>query len=225
MLSATSTADPAPVVQLTKTGPIVTGSTENIRMLRAHFAANKWLRLTNFLDADLLELLQRKLEESDYCVIDRRTGVELRPIDCTAYLAAELLLNSPKIFRVVEQLTGCQRIACFSGRIYRRPPRAEYFNRWHTDITHDGRLLALSINLSKTSYVGGALQLRSAQSHEQLAEVHNQGIGDAIIFLIDESLEHQVGRVEGADAKTALAGWFKSKPDPASLFGRGADPV
>jgi hypothetical protein len=132
-----------------------------------------------------------------------------------------LLLNSPKLFRAIEQITGCERIACFSGRMYRRPASSTYFNRWHTDITDEGRMVALSINLNAEPYEGGALQIRSAKTHEVLSEVHNRNYGDAIIFPVDERLEHRVCEVESGAAKTALAGWFRSKPDPNSLFGRG----
>ncbi|HEV8587800.1 MAG TPA: 2OG-Fe(II) oxygenase [Pyrinomonadaceae bacterium] len=210
-----------PVVQVTTRGAVVGESEADFDALRNTFAQQHWLRLPNFLDASLLELIQLKLDESEYCVVDRETGVELRPVDCTAYLATELLLNSPKLFRAIQQLTGCAPIACFSGRIYRRPASSTYFNRWHTDITDEGRMIALSINLNAEPYAGGALQIRSAEMHELLCEVYNRGYGDALIFPVDEKFEHRVCEVEGGAAKTALAGWFRSKPDPNSLFGRG----
>ena len=190
-------------------------------MLRADFERQHWLLLPGFLDSPLLNLLQLKLDETDYRVVDRETGVELRPVDCTAYLAAELLLNNPKLFRAIELMTGCARIACFSGRIYRRPPTSDYFNRWHNDVTDEGRMIALSINLSAEAYNGGALQIRSSASRELLCELQNPGYGDAVIFAVDERFEHRVCQVEGIKAKTALAGWFRSKFDPNSLFGRG----
>jgi hypothetical protein len=169
----------------------------------------------------LLNLIQKKLRETEYCVVNRETGVELRPIDCTAYLATELLLNTPKLFRAIEQITGCDPIACFSGRIYRRPANRIYFNRWHTDITDEGRMIALSINLNAEPYEGGALQIRSTATREVLCEVYNRNYGDAIIFPVDEKFEHRVCEVESGASKTALAGWFRSKPDQNSLFGHG----
>ena len=211
----------APLMQITRTGAIVHSSGEELAALRNAFVERHWLLLPSFIDRPLLDLIQNKLRQTEYCVVDRKTGVELRPIDCTAYLATELLLNSPKLFRAIEQITGCERIACFSGRIYRRPASSTYFNRWHTDISDEGRMIALSINLSAETYEGGALQIRSAQTHEVLAEVHNRTYGDGIIFPVDERFEHRVCEVENGAAKTALAGWFKSKPDPNSLFGRG----
>lgn len=208
------------LLQVTKRGPVTAGSERDFDRLREQFKYQHWLLLPNFLDRALLDLIQQKLGETEYRVVDRETGVELRPVDCTAYLATELLLNSPKLFRAIERITGCSRIACFSGRIYRRPPSKDYFNRWHSDVTDEGRMIALSINLSREPYLGGALQIRSTDTRELLCEVDNPNYGDALIFPIDERFQHRVCEVEGTTAKTALAGWFRSKYDPNSLFGR-----
>jgi 2-oxoglutarate-Fe(II)-dependent oxygenase superfamily protein len=210
-----------PPMQITRTGAIVRSSVEELAALRTAFVEQHWLLLPNFVDLPLLDLIQNKLQQAEYCVVDRETGVELRPVDCTAYLATELLLNSPRLFRAIEQITGCEPIACFSGRIYRRPASSTYFNHWHTDITDEGRMIALSINLNAEPFEGGALQIRSAETHEVLSEVRNRDYGGAIIFPVDERFEHRVCEVESGAAKTALAGWFRSKPDPNSLFGRG----
>jgi hypothetical protein len=211
----------APFIQLTRSGAVISGAGAEMAALRRQFIEQHWLLLPKFADATLLDLIERKLSQTDYRVVHRETGVELRPIDCTAYLATELLLNSPPLFRAIEALSGCDRIACFSGRVYRRPPSSEYFNRWHTDVNDEGRMIALSINLSTQPYDGGALHIRSSKTRELLGEVENPGYGDALIFPVDERFEHRVGRVDGETAKTALAGWFRSTFDPNSLFGRG----
>ena len=88
--------------QITKSGVNAHASDQDFNLLRADFERQHWLLLPGFLDSPLLNLLQLKLDETDYRVVDRETGVELRPVDCTAYLAAELLLNNPKLFRAIE---------------------------------------------------------------------------------------------------------------------------
>ena len=209
------------LLQVTKQGPSITGAELDFERLRRTFEDRRWLVLPRFFDQPLLDLIQEKLQGAEYRTVERDTGVELRPVDCTPYLAAELLLNTPKLFRVIEKITGCARIACFSGRIYRRPPTGEYFSRWHTDISDRGRLIALTINLNREPYSGGALQIRSAVTRELLCEAPNPNYGDALIFPIDPRLEHRIGDVQGKTPKTALAGWFFSQIDPHSLFGRG----
>ena len=52
---------------------------------------------------------------------------------------------------------------------------------WHDD-DGDGRMVALSLNLSTNGYRGGVLQIRDKQSGEILHEVANTGFGDAIVF-------------------------------------------
>ena len=222
MISKSIAGAPArtPILQITKVGTNVSTSDDEFAALRRQYQEQHWLRLPNFADSSLLELVERKLSQSEYCVVDRETGVELRPVDCTAYLATELLLNSPQLLRAIEQITGCQHLVCFSGRIYRRPPKSDFYNNWHTDVTDEGRLIALSLNLTPEQYEGGALEIRSAATKELICEVHNSGYGDAVIFPVDERFEHRVCPVEGTIAKTALAGWFRSIFDPGSLFGR-----
>ena len=98
-LEQQSATPPRPgLIQLTKSGAEVSGSEAELNLLRSEFERQHWLLLPNFLNAPLLDLIQRKLSETEYRVVDRETGVELRPIDCTPYLANELLLNIVRNF-------------------------------------------------------------------------------------------------------------------------------
>jgi hypothetical protein len=80
------------------------------------------------------------------------------------------------------------------------------------------RLVALSVNLNTAPYEGGVLSIREAATERILCELTNSGFGDAILFRIDERLQHRVSDVEGTVAKTALAGWFESAPDYRTLL-------
>ena len=201
---------------------MLNASDEEVGRLRAHFEEHHWLALPGFLDPALLDTLRRRLAATEFVRVDRRIGSELRPADTAPYFALELLLNSPALLRLVPRLTGCARAVCFTGRIYRRLPGAGHFNRWHTDSTEEGQLVALSVNLSEGVYRGGTTQMREAASKRMVCELTNTGFGDAIMFRVDPRLEHRVLEVEGDAPKTALAGWFKSKPDPNYLFSRGS---
>jgi hypothetical protein len=149
-------------------------------------------------------------------------GSELRPLDMAPYFAMELLLNSRRVLELIPRLTGCPPVACFTGRIYRRAPGESHVSRWHTDLNEDGRMVTLSINLSEGVYGGGTTLVREAATRRVVCELPNTGFGDAILFPIDPRFEHRVRDVEGDTPKTALAGWFNSKPDPRYLFTRGA---
>lgn len=210
------------VVRLTRSGPAINGSEEELARLRTHFEERHHLALPGFLDPSLLDTLRRKLAATDFARIDRDVGSELRPLDTAPYFALELLLNSRALLDLIPKLTGCPRPACFTGRIYRRAPGQSHVSHWHNDLTDDGRMVTLSINLSDAVYSGGTTLVREADTGRVVCELANTGFGDAILFPIDPRFEHRVLDVEGDTPKTALAGWFNSKPDPRYLFTHGA---
>jgi hypothetical protein len=201
---------------------VLSGTEEELARLRSHFEERHHLSLPGFLDPPLLDTLRAKLAATDFVRIDRDVGSELRPLDAAPYFALELLLNSRAVLDLIPKLTGCPPVACFTGRVYRRAPGESHVSRWHTDINDDGRMVTLSVNLSDTAYRGGTTLLREAATKRVVCELKNDGFGDAILFPIDPRFEHRVLDVEGDAPKTALAGWFNSKPDPRYLFARGA---
>ena len=210
------------VVRLTRSGPLISGADGELARLRAHFEERHHLALPGFLDPLLLDTLRGRLAATEFARIDRAVGSELRPLDNTPYTALELLLNSHALLELLPRLTGCPRPACFTGRIYRRAPGGGHVSNWHTDINEDGRMVTLSVNLSDAVYRGGTTLVREADTRRVVCELPNTGFGDAILFPIDPRFEHRVLDVEGDTPKTALAGWFTSKPDPRYLFARGA---
>jgi hypothetical protein len=201
---------------------VLSGSEGELARLRAHFEERHHLALPGFLDASLLDTLRAKLAATEFVRIDRDVGSELRPLDSAPYFAFELMLNSRPVLELIPRLTGCPRPACFTGRIYRRAPGESHVSRWHTDINEDGRMVTLSVNLSEGVYRGGTTLVREAATKRVVCELPNTGFGDAILFPIDPRFEHRVLDVEGDVAKTALAGWFNSRPDPRYLFTRAS---
>jgi hypothetical protein len=209
------------MLRLTKSGPSCDASAADLKLLRAEFDRQHLLHLPGFLEPALLRLIQETLAQTTFQPRAQPTGTELRPVDTTSYYALELLMNSPQLFRIIEQITGCHGIACFNGRIYRRLQSPEYHQRWHTDVADDGRIVAVSINLSTEVYAGGVLQIRHAGTQEVFCEARNTGFGDALLFRVDPKLEHHITPVEGDVPKTAMAGWFKTKPEARALFAGG----
>jgi hypothetical protein len=126
-------------------------------------------------------------------------------------------MNDEQLFRLLEEVTGCGRIRCFRGRVYRMLPGPEFYHGWHDDVA-GSRLAAMSINLSGEAYRGGVLQIREAGSKRILQEVANPGAGDAVVFRVSRQLEHRINEVEGCVPRTALAGFFESEPDYRTVF-------
>ena len=186
------------------------------RALRDLFDAHHWLKLPALLDASTLRRVQRGLAAATFTAV-RHTNVTPPSVDvCMEPNAVsgmlELLCNDPVMLRAIESLTGCGPLARFSGFVYRLLPESGHHHNWHNDLIQERRL-AMSINLEAHPYEGGILQIRERESGRIIEEVSNTGPGDAIVFRIDEALQHRATAVT-AGVKTAFAGWF-----------RGVDPL
>jgi hypothetical protein len=208
------------MLQISRSGVVVSGSEADIERARADFEKQDWVRLPAILDRELLEIAQSQLCASQFEEKTANLYRELTVADSALPFALLLLLNNARLFKLIEEITGCGHIGCFRGRIYRIVPGANHHVEWHTDL-NGTRLVALSVNLNSEPYEGGVLSIREAATKRVLCELTNSGFGDAILFRIDERLQHRVSDVEGTVAKTALAGWFESAPDYRTLLAGG----
>jgi 2OG-Fe(II) oxygenase superfamily len=163
----------------------------------------------------LLERVRRELDAAEF---EEHTGIrtELRMRSDRALALLEFLANDPEFFEAVREITGCDRIGAFLGRVYRMLPGPEHEGVWHADLVH-GRMVAMSVNLSDAPYSGGLLEIRDEQSDRVLHRIANTGPGDAVIFRLAEGLKHRLTGVEGKVPKTAYAGWFLSGPESELL--------
>jgi hypothetical protein len=179
-------------------------------VMRAHFAAHRWLRLPQVLSPELLHDAQRRLASAEFirtvhsAVDPPSVDLSMAPNALSALL--ELLFNDPALWRLLEDVTRCARIARFGGFVYRLDPTAGLHHNWHDDM-RDDRLLAMSVNLGHESFEGGTLLLRDERTGEVIGSVANTGIGDAVIFQIAPGLRHRVLPVTRG-VRTAFAGWF-----------------
>jgi 2-oxoglutarate-Fe(II)-dependent oxygenase superfamily protein len=207
---------------------VSTGTPAALDAARAQFAAQQGLHLPGFLEPALAAALQPLVDRSTF----RRKvhdGIDPPPVelcldDRSVYARLHLLVNDRRLFDAIETITGCSRIGCFHGRVYRMHPHAGHYDSWHDDVD-DIRMIAMSVNLSGEPYVGGVLQLRELQSKRVLWEFHNTGFGDAIVFNLGEHLEHCLTPMEGAASKTAFAGWFRNWPQYEAWFRGGLHAV
>jgi hypothetical protein len=217
------------MLQLSRSGIVLPGSNTEIEQARAHFEQHDWIRFPAILDGELWKILQQQLAVTNF---DEDTGSIYQDLTITDGTLL-ILLNNARLFKVIEQITGCGHIGCFRGRAYRIVPGASYhtlltedqtaheiLTGWHTDLSGT-KLVALTINLNTEPYQGGVLSIRETSSKRVLCDLTNFGLGDAILFRIDERLEHRVSDVEGTVSKTAFSGWFESEPDYRTLLAKG----
>lgn len=214
------------MVKLTRSGLTVSLQARDLERLRAQFDRTHCIQLPGLLDADVFDFVQRQIQSTRFA--DRThgsIGVELCMPHNPALDLLYFLGNDARFFRLVQQLTGCDRIGSFIGRVYRMVPGSGHYDSWHSDcIAH--RMVGMSVNLSPRIYAGGCFQLREHASQQLVVEAPNVGPGDAILFRIASHVEHRVTAMEGTIEKTAFAGWFVSEPDFMSLLNGGdVDPA
>jgi hypothetical protein len=203
------------MIQVTRRGTELSSSTEALDDLRDQFERRHYFVLPGLLETELLDLIQTQIDRGEFRerVHERiDSNKELCLTESTAFGALLFLMNDEKLFQLIQDITGCDRIDCFEGRVYRVNARDGHHDSWHNDIG-EGRLVGMSLNLSPETYSGGVLQIRNRESGTVVSEAANTGNGDAVVFRLSRELQHRITEVEGSASKTAFAGWFRSQPN------------
>ncbi len=205
-------------IQIKKEISSLLTSPQELKQLQKEFKNKQCIFIPRFIESKFLKLIQKEIETSKFTRrIHKNIGEELVLKNKNIIGLLHFLLNDQELFNTVQEVSNCPKIANIRGRVYRFTSNHGDFDSWHNDLV-DKRLIALSINLSSESYSGGILQIRDRYSKQILHEVANTGFGDAIIFNLAPHLQHRVTSVTGTAAKTAFAGWFRSKPSYESYF-------
>jgi hypothetical protein len=201
------------VIRISRSGSSCSNSAEDIHWLTKNFKRDSYIRFPGLLSDELLRELYSQILRCEWEQrVHEEIGVELCLKDKGIDGILNFLFNDRGLFQLLQQITGCETIGSFSGRVYRMTPGSGHYDSWHGDVG-EHRLLALSLNLGRDSYQGGVLRLRQRNSDQPEMSVPNTGFGDAIIFRIAPDLEHKVSSLKGDIPKTAFAGWFRSEPD------------
>lgn len=200
------------------------GDPEALRQARDAFAARHLIRLPGFLHPDLLNHLRDALDHTEWVVRvhDALTppAIDLGIRDPAIVGLLIFLLNDRTLFDAMRTMTGAKDIECFWPAIYKMIPGRGHRDTWHDDV--DGnRLVAMSINLNLEPFEGGVLRVRRKHEEDPIASIQNQGPGDALLFRVDEGLEHCLTEVVGTVPKLTLVGWFQRSP-AYTLLMRGA---
>jgi hypothetical protein len=206
------------MLQLSRTGTVITCDADTLAAARNQFETYAYLRLPQFIEPGLLAQILDRVDRTEfYARTHEGIGTELCARSGTVTGALEFMMNDPVLRAFVAGLAGCGPLGCYEGRIYRLNPADGHYDSWHSDVGQD-RQLALSINLSRLPFEGGRLQIRRADSEDVLAEVDNPVTGDAVMFRVHPSMRHRVASVSGRNPRTAWAGWFKTTPEFRELL-------
>jgi hypothetical protein len=206
------------VIRVTHGRTVVQATSGETESARTWFRAHGFLKLRGLIEPRLLGSLLDAIDRTEFRNrVHDGIGVELCAEQGPVSSTLEFLMNDPALAETISSLTECGAIGCFEGRVYRMVPQSDHYDSWHSDVGQD-RLIAVSINLGRSPYEGGVLQIRRASDATMLAEVENRTTGDAVIFKVHPSLRHRVGPVEGSEPRTAYAGWYRAAPDFRELL-------
>jgi 2-oxoglutarate-Fe(II)-dependent oxygenase superfamily protein len=187
--------------------------------LRRGFSREHYVRLPGFLDPSLFATTASQVAEAEF-EVRTSAGVGSEWLMKPNPLAATLnwLLNAPELIQAVRRVAGCDEIGLFAGRVYRMDPSSGQSFEWHDDRESEARRLALSVNLGDRPHAGGVLRIRRKTTPQAMAEVPNEGPGDAVLFRVDDDLEHCVTPVAGSVPRLAFSGWFSAGPSYYALL-------
>ena len=197
-------------LQLTPAGVVVPGDRERAELARA-WNDDLSVRLPGFLHPQLIRKLHARLGGGASWQVHLQNltegqSSELELEDGVTRGLLTALFHDRHLWDAVRGITGCDPIQSFHGRIYRMDPGA-HEDVWHTDVNGQ-YMVALSLNLTAHPFTGGELHLRESGTRRMRVQIANTGQGDAIMFRIEDGLEHIVTSVTGTVPKVAWAGWF-----------------
>lgn len=188
-----------------------TGSDAALEKMRAEYRDRSCVALPGFIDPPLLRDLRALLGQAVFRErVHPGVSVEQCAEPGALTAALELALNDRDLFSLVSEITGCGRIGCFEGRVYRMLPGPRHADSWHSDAI-ETRVVAMSINLGQ--HATAPLQIRRVDSPTVMCEEVNAKPGDATLFRIDPAYVHRVGPHSHGAPRTACAGWFRTRPD------------
>lgn len=212
------------MIQLAADGPrIVRGA--DWEALKQAFARQHCVLLKQFVDSQLLERAVALMERTTFRgrTVTTSAGVMAQELEAPKTAAPtmlfQILLHSRRLFAAMGELAP-EPVLGFAGRCFKQMPG--HFRTWHHDQVH-GKVLGLSINLSRERLVGGEFEFRDSKRQEQ--HRFAAAFGEAVLFRIGPRFEHRVLPVGGTNARCGFAGWFMAQPVLGVKHGAAGDPA
>lgn len=188
-----------------------------IELYKTEYAETHCVFLPGFLKGALRDSFLNKIATADFYTkfeshSDNQFGkVTVLGMKDPILFSFLFMMNNQQLFKQLQQITGCETIGNFTGRIHRSEAGEDHEIHWHGD-NSDNRLIAITLNLGHDKFSGGKFQIRKKGTENIIREFGQTEAGDAFIFQIDPSLQHRLTTVEDG-RRTVGVGWFRSQPD------------
>src|SRR5437879_8488507 len=104
------------LASLTRFGFSCDATPSQMRSARYHIDQHDFLRLPGFIDPALLRVVQRSIRLASFKGRAYDVGRDLTLADSPVTNVINVLMNDPKLFRLIRRVTGCGPIGCFMGR-------------------------------------------------------------------------------------------------------------
>jgi SAM-dependent methyltransferase len=185
------------------------GAEEDLDALRSAFERDRCVYLPGLLGEAIRERAGSYIDAVEFRVQTYGGMATERCMDRGEAAALLMFLtNDPDLFRLVQAITACPRIAHFHARIYQMPPGPEFEEFWQGDLFETPKV-AMSINLGHLPYRGGNLVIRDRRTARIINRAEAAEPGDALLFRVAPTLQHRVTAVEGDVPRTVYAGRFE----------------
>ena len=177
------------------------------------FAETNCIFIQDFLSQKVLDNLLKKITTKDFLTKIELDGVEkfgnvlALPSHHIAVMILNMMLNDNNLLSILQEITDCEKINDFVGRVHRSNIKELHEIGWHGD-NSDNRLLAITLCLGTTVYTGAEFQLRKKQTAINLRQFGQLNAGEAIIFKISPELEHRLAPLQSGQ-RTVGVGWFR----------------
>jgi hypothetical protein len=186
---------------------------EALHDLRREFERTHHIRLSGFFEGGLTDRIAAQIAVAEFEPrVSEGVGSEWLMKPNALGAALNWLLNTPDLLEAVGEITGCDDLGYFAGRVYRLNASSGQSLSWHDDRQFEDRRLAISVNLGTQPHAGGVLRIREKAARDNVFEAPNVGAGDAVLFRVADELEHSVTPIEGAVPRIAFTGWFMAGP-------------
>ena len=108
--------------------------------LRREFGHRHCIILPQLFSSGLVRMILQQIESAqfyrnshrDHLAQEFAWDLTIRENEMALHLI-HFLLNNPRVFRAIQEITGCPEIGSFGGRIYRSLPNNEHRLDWHDD--------------------------------------------------------------------------------------------